>query len=55
MSKMRKLSASPMTTFLFKREIDKVGLISVNIITHIVQGSRTGPADLATARPTFTV
>jgi len=37
----------------FKREVDKVGLISMNITMHIIQGSGTCPADPVTARPTF--
>jgi len=39
--------------FFLKREVDKVGLLLMNITTHIIQGSGTGPADLAATRPMF--
>jgi len=42
-----------MTTFL--REVEKVGLISMNTATYNIRGGRTGPADLATVVPMFTV
>jgi len=41
--------------YFFKREVDKIGVISVNITTHVLQVSGTGPADPAIARPMFAV
>ena len=38
MSTRRKLSAPPITRFFFKKEVNKLGLISMNIGMHIIQG-----------------